>query len=210
MKLLCPLCCCLVAALAMSHAFASDAADEKAERARIKSERAKVEAAYAQRERDCRTRFVVTSCIEEARRDRRQSLEGLRLQQEVLDEQQRKQRAAQRMDEIRAKVGGEEAKRQETDAATRRTEKQRADVAGRPASGSASSAVPAQRSAAQPLTTRQTPGEEARHAAEYEQRQQEAQTHRDEVARRNAERAAKGKAPAKPLPLPASAASDGG
>jgi hypothetical protein len=189
-----------LAAMMLPRAFAADATDEKAERARIKSERAKVEATYAQREQECRTRFVVTSCMDEARRDRRQALEGLRLQQEVLDEQQRKQRAAQRMDEIRAKVGEEDAKRQEAEAANRRKEKQPADVAGRRPPGGFPAA-----SAASPLTPRQTPAEEARHAAEYQMRQEEAQAHREEVARRNAERAAKGKAPAKPLPVPSAA-----
>jgi len=186
-------------------AFALDADAEQAERARIKSERAQVEAAYAQRERECRTRFVVTSCVDEARGDRRQALERLRLQQELLDEQQRKQRAAQRMDEIRTKVSGDDAKHREADAPGRRKDKLRVQV---PAASSPDGTSPAMSAPVLPASAapaHRMPVDEAKRTAEYDKRQQEAQAHREAVAQRNAERAARGKAPAKPLPVPSAA-----
>ncbi|HEY3636284.1 MAG TPA: hypothetical protein VGK95_14635, partial [Caldimonas sp.] len=64
------------AALAPSLAAAASAA-EQAERAAISRERAEVEARYAARERECKTRFIVTSCVDEAKRDRRQGLDAL-------------------------------------------------------------------------------------------------------------------------------------
>ena len=73
------------------------------ERQRIASERAQVQAAYARRERECHERFMVSDCLEQARRERRESMERLRYQDVILDEAQRKQRAVQRMQNIRSK-----------------------------------------------------------------------------------------------------------
>lgn len=75
------------------------------ERQRIASERAQVQAAFAQRERECHERFMVSDCLEKARRDRREALERLRYQDVILDEAQRRQRAVERMEDIRSKVG---------------------------------------------------------------------------------------------------------
>ena len=109
--------------------YAFDAAAERAERDRIKSERDQAEAAYRTRELECRQRFVVTPCLDQARRDRRQTMDRLRQQQEVLDEAQRKQRAAQRVGEIQTKVSGDEARQREAEARERRKEKQRVEAA---------------------------------------------------------------------------------
>jgi hypothetical protein len=179
-------------------ASAFNADEERVERARIESERSQVQAAFMARERECRQRFVVTSCVDRARRDRREAMERLRLRQEVLDEAQRKQRAAQRMDDVRSKRSGEDARHQAPVVQERRA---------RHRDGATPVAAPAAvASAASGAALR--PDEEAR-SAEYEKRQQEAREHRAAVERRNAARAAGGKAPVKPLPVPqaASAAS---
>ena len=46
---------------------------------------------------------MVSDCLEQARRERRESMERLRYQDVILDEAQRKQRAVQRMQNIRSK-----------------------------------------------------------------------------------------------------------
>jgi len=199
----------LVPALAPAHAM--DAASERAERDRLKTERDQAEAAYVTRERECREKFVVTSCIEQARRDRRQTLERLRQQQAVLDEAQRKQRAAQRVDEIRTKVSSEDAKQRERAGTERRQRVEAASPSASAASAEASSptaiVVSEPPSAlARPASANASAMEvHARKEAAYEKRLEEAREHRAQVERRNAEKAASGKAPAKGLPTPTSA-----
>jgi colicin import membrane protein len=180
-------------------AAALDAAQERQERLRIQTERKQAEASHAQRERECRARFVVTTCLDEASRDRRRTLQSLRQQQQVLDEWQRKQRAAERMDAIRAKVGDEEAKDQAAAARAGRPDKPhpeaKAPVAPKAVSPEAAAAAAAQRQA-------QSAAEAARHRADFEHQRDEAMAHKAAVERRNAERAAQGKAPAASLPVP--------
>ncbi|HEV8112650.1 MAG TPA: hypothetical protein VGR31_07725, partial [Planctomycetota bacterium] len=84
----------MLAALALSAAVLVPAhAADGGERARIASERAEVEKRYAERERECRERFVVTSCIDDAKRERRMSLDALRARELKLDEETRRARA---------------------------------------------------------------------------------------------------------------------
>lgn len=199
----------VAACVAAPLAQALDAAAERAERDRIKTEQDRVEVVFVARERECRQRFVVTPCLDQARRDRRESLERLRQQQEVLDEAQRKKRAAQRIDEIRTKVSGEEEKQRE--AAVReppRKEKQRTEVMTRSSPvqtaphASAASGVASGGSQSSPARSVSL---ERKRMADYERRQQEAKAHKEAVEQRNAERAASGKPPAKGLPAPGAA-----
>jgi colicin import membrane protein len=193
----------VLGAVVCGPARALDAAEERAERQRIDSERAQVDAAYAQRERECRERFVVTSCLEDAQRDRRLALERLRQQQAILDEAQRKQRAAQRMDDIRNKVSGQDASHREAVVRDRRQQKQRSEVLARTSPAGAvpgASAAPAAPAASAPRD------DSAQRIAGYEKRQAQAREHREVVERRQAERATQGKRPAKPLPVPAASA----
>jgi hypothetical protein len=94
--------CAAVACLAALHG-APFAADAAAEHARIRAERAQVQARYADAVRECNRRFVVTSCVEDARAERRQALSRLGNEELVLDQAERRQRAAQRAADIRAK-----------------------------------------------------------------------------------------------------------
>lgn len=201
-----PLLPAVLVLLATAPAGALSPAEQKAELARIAREREQVQARFAERERDCRQRFVVTPCIEDARRERRAGLERLRRQEEVIDEAQRKQRAAERIDEIRAKVSAEEAKRRETVVRERRKDKERREAAERSSSAASSASASASASAesapAAPAEKPTDTAERARKIAEYERRQEEARIHREEVERRNAQRAAEGRKPAAPLPLP--------
>lgn len=192
----------LLAALALAAWLPLQAAEpvgtDAQERARIAAERRAAETTYAEQVRECQGRFAVTPCIEEARAARREKMMALRRQQALLDEAQRKQRAAERMAAIRDKVTAEEARQSQPASAARPREAPMRIVApraGKPVAAPASpaSAASAARSAA-----------EERNRARYEARQREAQAHREDAQRRAAERAAAGKKPAAPLP-PASA-----
>ena len=178
-------------------AMADDAASERAERDRIRLERAQAEAAFNARETECRRRFVVTPCLDAARRARREAMEGLRQQEAVLDEAQRKQRAAQRIEDIRNKVSGDDARRSDAQGRSARTQQRLSEAAARPAP--AASAPPPAHPRTPPAPSNASSAAEAEHRADYEKRQAAAQQHREAVERRNAERAKTGK-PAKPLP----------
>jgi colicin import membrane protein len=197
----------LLAASAVAPAGAMDAASERAERDRLKVERDHAEAAYVTRERECREKFIVTSCIEQARRDRRQALERLRLQQEVLDEAQRKQRAAQRVDDIRNKVSTEEAKQRDSAGKPRRRAEPASAASAPESATSGPTAIVINEppsAVAKPSAARASQAQvQAQKEAAYERRLEEAREHRAQVERRNAERAASGKPPAKSLPTPA-------
>jgi hypothetical protein len=191
----------------LSHAL--DDAEERAERARIAAERAQAEAAYDERERVCRERFVVSSCLDDARRDRRHALERARQQGAVLDEGQRKKRAAERLEDIGSKVSAQDAQRREALARQQQREKERGEAVARraAASGAASASAPEASSSAASAAAdaasaraRDARAAAAGRVAEYEKRQAEARAHREAVEQRNAERAAQGKRPARPLP----------
>lgn len=182
----------LALALAMP-CIAGAADDSLAERARIRAERARAESAYAAAARDCNARFVVTSCVEDARAERRQTLTRLRNEELVLDRAERKQRAAERAQAIRHKQAQEDRPR------PRLVVPQAAGSDPRPR---LHLRVPGAPTAAGHRPPRLTPEEESRNRAVFEQRQREAEAHREAVERRNAERAAKAKKPSRALPVP--------
>ena len=197
-----------IALCAAVTAYAGDVPDlaaERAERDRISAERQHAQEVFAARERECRDRFAVTACLDAARRDRRAALDRLRLQQDALDEVDRKRRAAQRIEEIRSNISADEAKRRDIEQRQRAKALQQAEAASAAASAPEAPAAPAPRAsavAAQPHRT--ASAVDPRKVQAYEQRQADAKAHREAAARRNAERAAKGK-PANPLPTPGAA-----
>ena len=91
-------------ALLAATAPAGAVVDDRAERERIASERAATEARFVEQERACQQRFAVTACVQEAQRERRASLARLRGQQTQLDDEKRRQRAAERTESIRSKA----------------------------------------------------------------------------------------------------------
>jgi hypothetical protein len=178
-------------------ACASVRADDREERSRITRERGEATQRFQQRQRDCEQRFAVTACVDEARAEHRQALLRLRGQESVLDEAERKRRAAQRMEAIRDKVSAEAAR----------------DASPRPARTAPAMTVsaPRQKAAAPPAAPRPASAasgparsaQEARSRERFEERQREAKAHRDAAAQRQAERAKPGKAAVAPLPDPA-------
>ncbi len=172
-------------------------ADDRQERTRIARERDEATLRFQQRQRECEQRFAVTACVDEARAEHRQALLRLRGQESVLDEAERKRRAAQRMAAIREKVSAEAARDASPrpvrpapamNVVTPRAKPVAASAASRPASAASAPDRSAQ---------------EARSRERFEKRQREAQAHRDEAARRQADRARGAKAVVPPLPDPA-------
>ncbi len=198
-----------VAVLACAAAHATPAED--AERARLAQERATIDSTYSARVAQCRQRFVVTSCVEDAKRDRRQGLDALHLRQIALDESLRRERARARRAEL--SVHAAEAARRDAARAT-------------PAAGAPSPAASGQERPVQPVESLRSrarlPDEskpraaqanaagavaaeraarEARSRASFEARQKEAAEHREEALKKAADRAKK-HPPAAPLPIP--------
>ncbi len=175
-----------------SLALADGVGTESQERARITGERAAAQSAYVSRERDCQNSFVVTSCVETARRDLREVLLRLRRQEAMLDEMQRRERAAQRMETIRNRP----------DAAERAAPH---GVASEPRT--ANTVTPRVRAHAAPapkLSAQERQRAEELSEQKFEAASQAASARRAAVERRNAERTASGKGAA-PLPVPAGA-----
>ena len=193
---------------------AADTLSDEGERQRIAVERQQADADFSRREQACRTRFAVAACLEEARKQHRDVNARLRLQLSMLDESQRKRRAAERIDTIRAKVSAEEAMRREVDL-HHRDRLQARPAAAAAASGAASAAAtpkPVRLPTPSPKVRAETPAADLRAAtearkrsAESRSRREAAQAHREAVERRNALRAASGKVAAAPLPLPPAA-----
>ena len=91
-------------ALALCATTASAVAVERSpERVRIEAERAAIEARWRAAEAECRTQFVVTACIDEAKSQRRAALAVQREAQLKLDDVERRERAAARLDELARK-----------------------------------------------------------------------------------------------------------
>ncbi|HTJ07714.1 MAG TPA: hypothetical protein VL624_20390 [Caldimonas sp.] len=207
---------CALAALAIAaSASVSVLAADGGERARIASERAEVEKRYADRERECRERFVVTSCVDDAKRDRRKSLDALRARELKLDEETRRARTEARRAELAAKAA-EDARRDQARAASAPARSGKPFETHPPASGAARSEHEARD---RPLTAADRLGihptvrgseaerreREAASRASYEARQREAAEHRREVEDRNVKRLQDH--PASPsLPTPAASA----
>ena len=83
---------------------AEPAADEAAQRLRIATERRQVDVEFELRLRECQSRFAVTACVEAAQTTRRDKVHKLRRQEEALDGNERRRRAAERLEVIRQKT----------------------------------------------------------------------------------------------------------
>jgi hypothetical protein len=186
---------------AVAHADDSPT-DIGAQRSRLVRERSVAEKQFAADRQDCENRFAVTACLDRAKARRRSTLDDLSRQKTVLDDIQRKQRAAARQREVEhhlreADDRAAAAPRLLTVVRVPRSASAKASRA------SASAGVNAAASAARPVDGID-PDAARREAASrqaYEKRQNESQTHREAVERRNAEQAAK-RAGAAGLPDP--------
>ncbi|HET7525106.1 MAG TPA: hypothetical protein VFK10_04115 [Burkholderiaceae bacterium] len=188
-----------LAAVAVRAADAEPPSD-KARREQINAERAAAQARYEQAIAECERGFVVTSCVNQAKAERRAALDRLSREQMALDDAQRKRRAEQRRQQI-----AEKRAQQAQEAAAAR------DAASSPApqvrtprqpAAPASGAKAARR--AEPHSSdaaAATAAEATERASDAQERRERAQAHEEAVRKRNAERAAQ-RPPAAPLPLP--------
>jgi|CXWK01.1.fsa_nt_gi hypothetical protein len=167
------------------------AVDYGAERARIRVERSEAQRRHDAQQRECRTRFVVVRCLDAARAERSETLDRLRREELLIDDEQRKQRAAARFERIRAKQAAVESA---AAASVPLVVRERPPAASRPTA--TLRPLPAPRAKTEP-----DPAREASMRAEFEARQRAAAARRAEVEKRNAERTARSK-PAAPVPTP--------
>ncbi|GAC1532124.1 MAG: hypothetical protein NVS2B4_11860 [Ramlibacter sp.] len=194
------------------------AADEPAaaiaERARIGAERSRIESEFQAQRKACYARFAVTGCIEDAKSSRNALLGELRRQEIALNDAQRKARSADRVKELERKQD-DQARKQAGSAADgqeRRAgrEQRVADkeararsVAGKAGSRPGDLPTPrghAARGTTVPRLPRTPPQPDAAdNRRRYDQRQQDAQTHKASVQERAAEQKKK---PVDPLPVP--------
>lgn len=172
-------------------------------RAEIQAERDAAEALYRQRVQECDARFVVSSCVEAARKERHDTLKRLGSRQAALDDAEREERAAERREAIAQKEREEQARQREAQARMRSGETQRdaAGARGTPPAARESPPHPGK----PPLSAQERAAQEARARNAFALKQLQAEARRQETERRNAEHARKTK-PAAPLPDPASPA----
>jgi hypothetical protein len=201
----------LLAALLSTGRVQAYEGDLARERRRIEADRAAAEARFSEQRRVCQERFAVTSCVDEAKRERRETLVRLRREQNALDEGERKAHAAERLEEIRKRREEQATRDAQPRPARSPVAAPRASSSpSRPAARPASQAAPTARSAPSAnrrlphlgrIGSERSPAEEARSRATFDAAQREAAAHRAEVEARNARRAAEHK-PAAALPLP--------
>jgi colicin import membrane protein len=194
---------------ALSFAAVAPAQTVDADKAGIESERAAAEARYAGRERECRERFVVTSCIENAQRERRTTLNALRARQQKIDEARRRARAAERRAEIAARAA-ELTKRDEAVAREPRTPDAPREPRPQRQPPTRGEAKPPRDAGRAPrIGPIENPADrraaEARSRARFESRQREAAEHRSSSLERTIKRMEE-KPAAAPLPVPSASA----
>jgi hypothetical protein len=173
-----------------------------AERRRIAEQQDQARARFVQEERECQQRFVVTACVDEARRRQREQLASLNRQSAVLDDYERRQRAADRSLAIRERISAEEARQRQQAAPPR----QPRTLPLKPPSevpGGAATMAPA--AAAASAADVQRGAREARSRATFNARQAEAQSHRESAERRALQRQ-QNRGAAAPLPVPSAPA----
>ena len=182
--------------------------DASAERTRIAAERAAAEARHTEAQKACYGKFAVNDCLEKARREHNTVLSELKRQERVLNDTERRAKAAERQREIdersspeRQKEAAEKrskaaAEQQEREArAAEKGAKRAADQAEREKQGprvkEAHGATGPQGSPRTPQAPRShapTAEEAAKNKADWEARVQDAQRHKAEVAEREAQR----------------------
>ncbi len=167
------------------------------ERARILRQRGELKARFDADEAACRSRFGVTGCINDVKARRRDAMNVLREQELQLNEAERKERSAARLQAL-------EAKRQQ--AAARPPAPPPPLAVTRPAGGAGS--APVLREPRRPRDDAADAQAAARRAAAAGQRLQDAADDRAKIAAREAERARNPKKSA-PLPLPPEVAASG-
>lgn len=183
---------CAVALAAIGAAFPSrgETGDsDKAQRERLSAERRQVERDFAEQERECAQRFLVTACVDTAKTQRRDALKRLSTREAALDDAERTRRAAARQQRIDAKQARQARDREERASAPL--------IPFEPASAAIRTPTrPATPAPTRPLDPAQRRADEQRSRTEYENRQSQIKARQEAAAQRAASR----KPPAAPLP----------
>jgi len=186
----------LALAATAAHAVDAEPPSDKERREQIDAERAATQARYERAVAECERGFVVTSCVNQAKAERRAALDRLSREQMALDDAQRKRRAEERRDRI-AQKKAEAAQAASGAASSPRTERiPRESAAAASGAKAERRATPRSAEAAAAAAS-----EAAERASDAQQRREKAQAHEEAVRTRNAERAAQ-RPPAAPLPVP--------
>jgi hypothetical protein len=88
------LCCCLSLGAAIAQSPAQEKAANALERSKVAAERARLEAGFQAEEAACKSRFAVNACLQEIRTRRSEAMADLRRQDILINEADRKARAA--------------------------------------------------------------------------------------------------------------------
>jgi len=97
------LCCCLSLGAAMAQSPAQEKAANALERSKVAAERARLEAGFQAEEAACRSRFAVNACLQEIRTRRNEAMADLRRQDLLINESDRKARAADQIQKTEEK-----------------------------------------------------------------------------------------------------------
>ena len=180
------------------------ASADSTERERIAAERRAAESRFVGAQADCQTRFMMTECLDTARAERRQALDGLQRRQLVLDDARRRERAAERLTLQRTRAAEQAASASASASASALLQQQArrpAASASRPAPVAARTDTSAEVAAAASAARQAEAAAAPRRRAAYDQRQQAARDHQQALAARNARQDAI-KPPAAGLPVP--------
>jgi hypothetical protein len=192
--------------------WAQESGEALRERQRIATQRKAAEDAYTAQEKACYRKFAVTDCLNEARARRRAVISDLRRQEVALNDAQRKQRAADHLEELDRKKAREgESRAVEERAQSVEQQKARESRAAEKTAERAQNSASDAARAAQARATQQRKQSEleqsrasrekaaAANVARRVQNEKDAAAHKAEVAKREAE---KTKKPASSLPTP--------
>lgn len=188
---------------------AAAAADDAAQRQRIARERAEIEQRTRLAQAACAERFAVSACMAQARSERRAAVQQLDHQTALLDDAQRKQRAAERQERLRQRREAEARQADKAAPAPAAQARERTGAApgaaAREDSLDGAAAAPARKGTASAQSRAQANAraraDAAQRASASQERAQQADAHRKAIEQRNLERAEK-KRPSPPLPLP--------
>jgi colicin import membrane protein len=181
--------------LLIAPAWAADApADELQRRDRLGAERAAAQARYDAAARECQNAFAVTGCMEQAKSERRRTLDRIVREEAALDDAQRRRRADERRQRIT----------QKQQAAAARAAASAPDMRLRaPRKVAPPASAPRPQRHAEPRSPQAEAAEAAaasERAAQAQRRRERAAAHEEAVRRRNEQDRAAGKPPAAPLP----------
>jgi len=97
------LCCCLSFRAAMAQSPDQEKAANALERSKVAAERARLEAGFQAEEAACKSRFAVNACLQEIRTRRNEAMADLRRQDILINEADRKARAADQIQKTEEK-----------------------------------------------------------------------------------------------------------